>query len=45
MSKRVWGLVETLYPGGRRTVIEEQNIEYVAITRAQQELVLVSGIS
>jgi superfamily I DNA/RNA helicase len=43
--KRVWGLVETLYPGGRRSVIEEQNIEYVMITRAMNEFVSVVGIS
>jgi superfamily I DNA/RNA helicase len=43
--KRVWGLVETLYPGGRRSVIEEQNIHYVMITRAQEEFVSVTGIN
>jgi superfamily I DNA/RNA helicase len=43
--KRVWGLVETLYPGGRLTVIEEQNIAYVMITRAMEEFINVSGIS
>jgi superfamily I DNA/RNA helicase len=43
--KRVWGLVETLYPGGRRTVIEEQNIHYVMVTRAQEEFVAVTGIN
>ena len=43
--KRVWGLVETLYPGGRRGVIEEQNIAYVMYTRAMSEFVSVVGIS
>jgi len=43
--KRVWGLVETLYPGGRRTNIEEQNIHYVMVTRAQEEFVAVTGIN
>lgn len=42
---RVWGLVETLYPGGRKTAIEEQNIHYVMVTRAKQEFVGVTGIS
>ena len=42
---RVWGLVETLYPGGRKTVIEEQNIAYVMFTRAKNEFVSVTGIS
>ncbi len=42
---RVWALVETLYPGGRVGVIEEQNIHYVMNTRAKRELVAVSGIS
>lgn len=42
---RVWALVETLYPGGRVGVIEEQNIHYVMNTRAKKELVAVSGIS
>lgn len=43
--KRVYGLVETLYPGGRKTNIEEQNIHYVMVTRAQEEFVSVTGIS
>jgi superfamily I DNA/RNA helicase len=42
---RVWGLVETLYPGGRRVAIEEQNIEYVMVTRAKKEFVAVTGIT
>ena len=41
---RVWGLVETLYPGGRKTVIEEQNIHYVMVTRAKKEFVAVTGV-
>lgn len=41
---RVWGLVETLYPGGRQSSIEEQNIEYVMTTRAKREFVSVTGI-
>lgn len=41
---RVWGLVETLYPGGRRSVIEEQNIHYVMVTRAKKEFVAVTGV-
>jgi len=43
--KRVWGLVETLYPGGRTSNIEEQNIHYVMVTRAMNEFVAVTGIS
>jgi superfamily I DNA/RNA helicase len=42
---RVWGLVETLYPGGRTGVIEEQNIHYVMNTRAKKEFWSVTGIS
>lgn len=42
---RVWGLVETLYPGGRTGAIEEQNIEYVMVTRAKKEFVSVTGIN
>lgn len=42
--ERVWLLVETLYSGGRRDSIEEQNIHYVGLTRAKRELVTVTGI-
>lgn len=41
---RVWGLVETLYPGGQTGSIEEQNIHYVMLTRAKKEFVSVTGI-
>jgi DNA helicase-2/ATP-dependent DNA helicase PcrA len=48
-TERVWGLVETLYPGrGRigmdKNSIEEQNIEYVMKTRAKNEFYAVTGI-
>lgn len=44
-SDNVFVLSETLYPRGNRGDVEEQNIEYVAITRAKKRLVWVHGIN
>lgn len=40
-SDRVFVLEDTLYLGGNRHTLEEENIHYVAITRAKRELYLV----
>lgn len=43
-TERVFVLIDTLYCNGKRVdSIEEQNIHYVALTRAKRSLVLVSG--
>lgn len=41
-AEKVFVLASTLYPGKRHD-IEEENIHYVAVTRAKAELVLVEG--
>lgn len=43
-SERVFILEKTLFPGGRTSDQEEQNIAYVAITRSKNELVMVQDL-